>query len=77
MLLNRMTEQEIRKVADHSLAMAEKFQERCHSAERILSELIYLPWWRFGKRKKLRKEFEDHYSKFVTVSFDEYLSTDD
>lgn len=72
-----MTEKEIREKADQALAMAEKFQERCHSAERLLSELTYLPWWRFGKRKKLRKEFEDHYSKFVTVSFDEYLASND
>jgi len=72
-----MTEQEIRKVADHSLAMAEKFQERCHSAERLLSELTYLPWWKFGKRKRLREEFEDHYKKFVSVSFTDYLNTHD
>jgi hypothetical protein len=68
-----MTEQEIRERADQALAMAEKFQERCHSAEDILAELVYLPWWRFGKRKKLREEFESHYRKFVTVSFNRYL----
>jgi hypothetical protein len=69
----KMTEQEIRERADQALAMAEKFQERCHSAEDILAELVYLPWWRFGKRKKLREEFESHYRKFVTVSFNRYL----
>ncbi len=53
--------------------MAEKFQDRCHSAEEILSGLVYLPWWRFGERKKLRKGFEDHYKRFVSVSFNEYL----
>jgi hypothetical protein len=68
-----MTEQEIREKADQALAMAEKFQERCYSAEDILAELVYLPWWRFGERKKLRKEFEAHYKRFVSVSFNEYL----
>jgi len=68
-----MTEQEIREKADRALAMAEKFQERCHSAEDLLAELAYLPWWRFGGRKKLRKEFEVHYKRFVSVSFNEYL----
>jgi hypothetical protein len=68
-----MTEQEIREKADQALAMAEKFQERCYSAEDILAELVYLPWWRFGERKKLRKEFEVHYKRFVSVSFNEYL----
>ncbi len=68
-----MTEKEIREKADQALAMAEKFQERCHSAEDILVELVYLPWWRFAKRKKLRQEFESHYRKFVTVSFNHYL----
>lgn len=68
-----MTEKEIRERADQALAMAEKYQERCHSAEEILAELVYLPWWRFGKRKKLRQEFGDHYKKFVTVSFNHYL----
>jgi hypothetical protein len=68
-----MTEKEIREQADRALAMAEKFQERCYSAEDILSELVYLPWWRFGERKKLRKEFEVHYKRFVSVSFNEYL----
>jgi hypothetical protein len=68
-----MTEQEIREKADQALAMAEMFQERCHSAEDLLVELAYLPWWRFGERKKLRKEFEVHYKRFVSVSFNEYL----
>jgi len=68
-----MTEKEIREKADQALAMAEKFQERCHSAEDILVELAYLPWWRFGERKKLRQEFESHYQRFVTVSFNHYL----
>ena len=68
-----MTEQEIREQADRALAMAEKFQERCYSAEDILAELVYLPWWRFGERKRLRKEFEAHYKRFVTVSFNQYL----
>ena len=68
-----MTEQEIREKADQALAMAEKFQERCYSAEDILAELAYLPWWRFGERKNLRKEFEVHYKRFVSVSFNEYL----
>lgn len=68
-----MTEQEIREKADRALAMAEMFQERCHSAEDLLVELTYLPWWRFGERKKLRKEFEAHYKRFVSVSFNEYL----
>ena len=68
-----MTEKEIREKADQALAMAEKFQERCYSAEDILAELVYLPWWRFGERKKLRKEFEAHYKRFVSVSFNEYL----
>jgi hypothetical protein len=53
--------------------MSEMFQERCHSAEDLLVELAYLPWWRFGERKKLRKEFEVHYKRFVSVSFNEYL----
>jgi len=35
--------------------------------------LAYLPWWRFGEKKKLRKEFEAHYKRFVSVSFNEYL----
>lgn len=68
-----MTEKEARERVDHSLAMAEKFQERCHSAEGILAELVYLPWWRFGKRRKIRKKFMDHYNKFVTVSFTEFI----
>lgn len=68
-----MTEQEIREKADQALAMAEKFQGRCHSAEDILVQLVYLPWWRFGERKRLRKEFEAHYGRFVTVSFNQYL----
>ena len=68
-----MTEQEIREKADQALAMSEKFQERCHSAEDILVEFVYLPWWRFGKRKKLREEFESHCKRFVTVSFNHYL----
>ena len=68
-----MTEQEIREKADQSLAMSEMFQERCHSAEDLLVELAYLPWWKFGERKKLRKEFEAHYKRFVSVSFNEYL----
>jgi hypothetical protein len=68
-----MTEQEIREKADQALAMAEKFQERCYSAEDILAELVHLPWWKFGERKRLRKEFEAHYKRFVTVSFNQYL----
>jgi hypothetical protein len=68
-----MTEKEIREQADRALAMAEMFQERCHSAEDLLVELAYLPWWRFGEKKKLRKEFEAHYKRFVSVSFNEYL----
>ena len=68
-----MQEQEARRTVDHALTMAEKFQERCYSAEDILAELVYLPWWRFGERKKLRKEFEVHYKRFVSVSFNEYL----
>jgi hypothetical protein len=68
-----MTEKEIREQADRALAMAEMFQERCHSAEDLLVELAYLPWWKFGERKKLRKEFEVHYKRFVSVSFNEYL----
>jgi hypothetical protein len=68
-----MTEQEIREKADQALAMAEKFQERCYSAEDILAGLVYLPWWKFGERKRLRKEFEVHYKRFVTVSFNQYL----
>jgi hypothetical protein len=57
--------------------MAEKFQGRCHSAEEILSGLVYLPWWRFGERKRLRKKFEAHYNKFVTVSFNHYIKEND
>jgi hypothetical protein len=68
-----MMEKEIREQADRALAMAEMFQERCHSAEDLLVELAYLPWWRFGEKKKLRKEFEAHYKRFVSVSFNEYL----
>jgi hypothetical protein len=48
-----MIEKEIREQADRALAMAEMFQERCHSAEDLLVELAYLPWWKFGERKKL------------------------
>ena len=51
-----MTEKEIREKAGQALAMSEKFQERCHSAEDILVEFVYLPWWKFGERKRLRKE---------------------
>ena len=68
-----MTEKEIREKADQALAMSEKFQERCHSAEDILVEFVYRPWWKFGERKRLRKEFEAHYKRFVTVSFNQYL----
>ena len=68
-----MIEKEIREQADRALAMAEMFQERCHSAEDILVEFVYLPWWKFGERKRLRKEFEAHYKRFVTVSFNRYL----
>ena len=68
-----MIEKEILEQADRALAMSEMFQERCHSAEDLLVELAYLPWWRFGERKKLRKEFEAHYKRFVSVSFNEYL----
>ena len=68
-----MIEKEIREQADRALSMAEMFQERCHSAEDLLVELAYLPWWRFGERKRLRKEFEAHYKRFVSVSFNEYL----
>ena len=68
-----MIEKEIREQADRALAMSEMFQERCHSAEDLLVELAYLPWWRFGERKKLRKEFGSHYKRFVSVSFNEYL----
>jgi hypothetical protein len=68
-----MTEKEIREKADQALAMSEKFQERCHSAEDILVEFVYLHWWKFGERKRLRKEFEAHYKRFVTVSFNQYL----
>jgi hypothetical protein len=68
-----MIEKEIREQADRALAMSEMFQERCHSAEDLLVELAYLPWWRFGEKKKLRKEFEAHYKRFVSVSFNEYL----
>ena len=68
-----MMEKEIREQADRALAMSEMFQERCHSAEDLLVELVYLPWWRFGEKKKLRKEFEAHYKRFVSVSFNEYL----
>jgi hypothetical protein len=68
-----MIEKEIREQADRALAMSEMFQERCHSAEDLLVELVYLPWWRFGERKKLRKGFEAHYKRFVSVSFNEYL----
>ena len=68
-----MTEKEIREKADQALAMSEKFQERCHSAEDILVEFVYLPWWKFGERKRLRKEFEAHYKRFVSVSFNQYL----
>ena len=52
-----MIEKEIREQADRALAMAEMFQERCHSAEDLLVELAYLPWWRFGERKNLRKDY--------------------
>ena len=68
-----MTEKEIRERADQALAMAEKYQDRCHSAEEILAELVYLPWWKFGQRRKIRKKFMDHYNKFVTVSFTEFI----
>ena len=72
-----MQEQEARRTVDHALTMAEKFQDICHSAEEILSGLVYLPWWRFGERKRLRKKFEAHYNKFVTVSFNHYLKEND
>lgn len=68
-----MTEKEVRERADQALAMAEKYQERCHSAEEILAELVYLPWWKFGKRKKIRERFESHYRRFLTVSFKEFI----
>ena len=68
-----MIEKEIREQADRALAMSEMFQERCHSAEDLLVELVYRPWWKFGERKKLRKGFEAHYKRFVSVSFNEYL----
>lgn len=68
-----MQDQESRRAVDHALTMAEKFQDRCHSAEEILTGLVYLPWWRFGERKRLKKKFEDHYRKFVTVSFNEFI----
>ena len=68
-----MTEKEIRERADQALAMAEKYQDRCHSAEEILAELVYLPWWKFGQRRKISKKFMDHYNKFVTVSFTEFI----
>jgi len=68
-----MTEKEIRERADQALAMAEKYQDRCHSAEEILAELVYLPWWKFGQRRKIRKKFMAHYNKFVTVSFTEFI----
>ena len=68
-----MQDQESRRAVDHALTMAEKFQDRCHSAEEILAGLVYLPWWRFGERKRLKKKFEDHYRKFVTVSFNEFI----
>ena len=68
-----MQDQESRRAVDHALTMAEKFQDRCHSAEEILAGLVYLPWWRFGERKRLKKKFEDHYRKFVAVSFNEFI----
>jgi hypothetical protein len=68
-----MKDQEARRTVDQALTMAEKFQDRCHSAEEILAGLVYLPWWRFGERKRLRKKFEEHYNKFVTVSFNEFI----
>jgi len=42
-----MQEQETRRKVDQALSMAEKFQDRCHSAEEVLAGLLYLPWWRF------------------------------
>jgi len=68
-----MQEQETRRKVDQALSMAEKFQDRCHSAEEILAGLLYLPWWKFGQRRKIKKKFVDHYNKFVTVSFIEFI----
>ena len=68
-----MTEKKIRERVDQALAMSEKYQERCHSAEKILADLVYLPWWKFGQRRKIRERFESHYKRFVTVSFKEFI----
>lgn len=68
-----MTEDKIRERVDQALAMSEKYQERCHSAEKILADLVHLPWWKFGAKKRLRKKFEEHYHKFVAVSFKEFI----
>ncbi len=69
----RRTSDQSLTMTDRALTMAENFQDRCHSAEKILSGLAYLPWWRFGERKRLRKKFKEHYKKFVTVSFNEFI----
>jgi hypothetical protein len=67
-----MKDQEARRTVDHALTMAEKYQDRCHSAEEILAELVYLPWWRFGERKRIRKKFEAHYKLYINVNFKEF-----
>lgn len=69
-----MKDQEARRTVDHALAMSEKYQDRCHSAEDILAELVYLPWWRFGERKRLRKKFETHYNLYINVDFEEFIT---
>lgn len=68
-----MTEKEVRERANQALAMAERYQDRCHSAEEILAELFFLPWWKFSQRRKIKKKFIDHYNRFVNVSFTEFI----
>ena len=64
----------IKKITGQAQNLAEAYQKRCESAESILVELVFLPWWRFGEKRRLRKKFEQHYKKFIDVSFLEFIN---
>jgi hypothetical protein len=68
-----MQEQETRRKVDQALSMAEKFQDRCHSAEEILAGLLYLPWWRFREKRKIKEKFESHYNQYIKTDFNEFI----
>jgi hypothetical protein len=68
-----MQEQETRRKVDQALSMAEKFQDRCHSAEEILAGLLYLPWWRFREKRRIKKKFENHYNQYIKTDFNEFI----